>query len=92
MRIAPRNPSGYHLVNDTTNIAANAPFIAIRDIRTYVRILAYEYSTMLRKQEQMIHKMDPKQKYTHTGTFHHPVVRKAAFRLLRLSHNPNNMK
>ena len=90
MRIAPRNPSGYHLVNDTTNIAANAPFIAIRDIRTYVRILAYEYSPMLPKQEQMIHEMDPRQKYTHT--FHHPVARKAASRLLRLSYNPNNMK
>ena len=28
-------------------------------------------------QEQMIHEMDPRQKYTQT--FHHPVVRKADF-------------
>ena len=41
-------------------------------------------------QEQMIHKMDPRQKYRHK--FHSPVVRKAAFRLHRLPHNSNNMK
>ena len=38
----PKHPSGYHMVNDTTNMRANVPYITIHDIRTYVHIHAYE--------------------------------------------------
>ena len=57
---------------------------------TYVRTYNCVWIiSVLRMKEQMIHKM---YRQKTTQTFHHPVVRKAAFRLLRLSYNPNNMK